>query len=272
MKTAFEFKDYKAFVNYALESGSQPSRGIRTRMAEAIQCHSAYVSQVLNGDSHFSPEQGESLAKFLGLSKGESQYFLNSLFYARAGTQSLREYFSEQMSSLKEEHFVLKNRLQYTKSLSKEDHATFYSSWHYGAVHVAVTIPSCQTQSGLCEYIGLSLQRVNEILSFLKSVGLVTEKSGRFQIGATHINLGSDSPLISKHHTNWRMKAVQSMDAPRKSDLHYSSVITASKEDLDKIRSVLVKAIEDVRSIVKPSKEEACFSYNIDFFDLKNKF
>jgi hypothetical protein len=72
--------------------------------------------------------------------------------------------------------------------------------------------------------------------------------------------------MISKHHTNWRMQAIQSLEREAESELHYSSVITVSEGDAVKIREALVKAIEQVRLIVKPSKDEALYCYNLDLF------
>jgi hypothetical protein len=51
--------------------------------------------------------------------------------------------------------------------------------------------------------------------------------------------------------------------------LHYSSAITCSEEDAIKIKGALVRAIEEVRGIVKPSKDEGGFVYSLDFFGLK---
>jgi len=42
--------------------------------------------------------------------------------------------------------------------------------------------------------------------------GLAEEKEGRFKIGNSRIHLPSNSPLISKHHTNWRVKAIQTLE------------------------------------------------------------
>jgi len=45
-------------------------------------------------------------------------------------------------------------------------------------------------------------------------------------------------------------------------------VAALSRSDAKKIRELLVKAIENVRSIVRPSKEEAVYCYLVDCFEL----
>lgn len=269
--SVFDYLDYKDYLRDALEARTEQGRGERSRLAAFVGCHTAYVSQVLNGSAHFSLEQGELINRFLGHGRDQSLFFLFLIQFVRAGTPALKKIFEEQLQVLREKQFILKDRLEFKKTLSREDQATFYSSWHYGAIHVLVSVPGCHTERGLSEYLGLPVERVAEILQFLVGVGLVVRKSGHYEIGTSHIHLEHDSPVISKHHTNWRLQSIQSLDRISKQDLHYSSVITASKKDADEIRSVLVKAIEEVRAIVKGSKDEEGFCYSIDFFGLCKK-
>jgi uncharacterized protein (TIGR02147 family) len=267
-KSIFEYKGYKPYLCDVLD---QRSRGERSRLAESIRCHSGYITQVLNGAAHFSLEQAELVNQFLAHSKDQSRFFLLLVQHDRAGTASLKEHFAEQMKELTEKQFMLKNRLHFKRSLSREDQAIFYSSWHYGSIHVLVSVPGCSTVKGISDYLGIPIEKTSEVIEFLVSVGLIVQVGDRYNIGTTHIHLENDSPMISKHHTNWRLQAIQSLDQKRPEDLHYSSVVTASYEDSPKIREILVKAIEQVRAVVRPSKNETAFSYGIDFFELRKK-
>lgn len=49
-------------------------------------------------------------------------------------------------------------------------------------------------------------------------------------------------------------------------ELHYSSVISLAEGDVPKVREKLVKAIEEVREVVRPSNDETLFCYNLDLF------
>ena len=80
------------------------------------------------------------------------------------------------------------------------------------------------------------------------------------------MHLGNDSALISKHHTNWRLQALRSMDHETKDDLHYSSAITISHKDAVKIKAMLVDSLENIRKVVHPSFAEDLYIFNMDFF------
>lgn len=268
----FESRDYKAFLKRALDLREAQGRGQRSLLAKAAKCHTAYVSQVLNGPAHFSLEQADRINRFLGHSPSESNFFLTLIQFNRAGTPTLRQHFQEQLQILAEKQLNLRDRLQATSRLSEEDHVKFYSSWHNAAVHVLVSVPGCNTAEGISRYLGLPLSVVQDTLAYLESVGLVTRTKGlQYGIGKSHLHLDASSPMISRHHTNWRLQALRSLEVPRASDLHYSSVITASVEDSIRIREVLVKAIEQIRPIVRASKDEGAFSYCLDFFGLDRR-
>jgi len=61
----------------------------------------------------------------------------------------------------------------------------------------------------------------------------------------------------------------KSLDRLDKKDLHYSSVITASKADADQIKEIMVRAIESVRAVVKNSPDEEGYCYSLDFFGFR---
>lgn len=267
----FEYQDYKAYIAAWIQSRPTGGRGERSRIAERVRCHLAYVSQVLNGSSHFSLEQGEALNVLFEHSDDETEFFLLLIELARAGTNDLRKFFQRRIQKVLEQRLILKNRFSDKRTLSREDQATYYSHWAYCAVHMAVLVPELRTPRSIAGYFGLSVSKTVQIIEFLEAVGLIKKQDGVLLPTETRIHLESDSPMISKHHTNWRLQAMRSLDGETSSELHYSSVVGVSQEDLPRVREVLVKAIEQVRTIIKSSKDEAIYCYALDLFGLGSK-
>ena len=87
----FEQTDYKAYLLALIATYPSKGRGIHRSMAEAIRCQVAYISHVLAGDYHFSIEQAEASARFFGLSRAESEFFVLLVSHNRSGTTELRE-------------------------------------------------------------------------------------------------------------------------------------------------------------------------------------
>src|SRR5262249_18721511 len=150
-------------------------------------------------------------ARFLELGREEIRYFLTLVEFNRAGTPSLRALLKEQLEEMREKHLLLKKRVGIQATLSRENQSTYYSSWHYAALHMAVTIPALQTRAALAKALRVPPRKLAGVLDFLVSVGLIKSEGERFQPGPILLHLEKDSPLIYHHHSNWRAKAMTSL-------------------------------------------------------------
>lgn len=261
----FEFQDYKTYLR---ERAKRSGRGFKKSLAEASQCQTTYISQVLGGNSHLSLEQAQASCDFLGLNREEAYYFLLLVERSRAGTKSLQLFLEDRIQGEREKHLLIRERLKLQNSLTPESRAQYYSSWQYAAVHMLLTIPGFRTPSKISKRLTLPLPRVHEILSFLVSVGLAQRSGEDFIPGVSQIFLEKFSPLISKHHSNWRLKAMASLDDNHPDAIHFSSVFTLTEEAIQKVRAILTQAIEDSVDIVKEAKEEKMIAVTLDLFEI----
>jgi hypothetical protein len=98
---------------------------------------------------------------------------------------------------------------------------------------------------------------------------LIEAKGGKFKTGRVSLHLANDSNLVKQHHTNWRLRAIESMNHEEKNDLHYSSAVSVAFDDVPKVREIMLKTIEQIRAVVKKSSPEDCiYSYSMDLFEL----
>jgi uncharacterized protein (TIGR02147 family) len=267
----FEYLDYKAYLEDWMGARAPGGRGERSRMAQALRCHVAYLSRVLAGQAHLSLEQAHALNPYLGHSPEEADFFLLLVGSARAGTAELRRHFEAKVRAELERRRLLKNRPEYRKALSEVDQATYFSAWYYAAIHLLLAVPELRTREALSRYLRVSPRRVGEALRFLVASGLAIERKGRYETGPASIHLDNDSPMVSRHHANWRMQALQSLERESPDELHYSSAVTLSRADVPEARKILVSAIEKVRALAEASKEEALYCYALDLFEVGGK-
>lgn len=268
MKEIFDFKDYKKFLHAYEESHKAFERGFRSKLAEHLGCQNGYITQVLNGEAHFSLEQGMRVASFLRLSDRDKKYLLLLIEIARAGTKELRDYFENEIAGYKQKFSNIKERVGKSRILSEKDQSIYYSSWHYLAIHMLTTIPGFSDAKSIAQSLRLSDSTVSQALIFLTQTGIIKEEEGVLSAGVTQVHLNRESPLIRQHHTNWRVAAIQSLTSESKTDLHYSTASTLSKADVEKLRDEMLKLIEKYVEVVKPSKEEAMYGFNLDFYNL----
>ena len=267
-KSIYDYNSYKKFFNDLIETYPNGGRGQRKALAEGINCQVAYITHVLSGDNQFSLEQAEAAARYFSLTKEETEYLILIVQHNRAGTTELRQLFERLLREQREKHNLLKERLKIKETLSREDQVSYYSSWQYSAVHMALTVPKFRTVEKIAERLQLSPQRVLEILEFLTSRGLATKTLNQYQTKSPFLHLEKNSPLISQHHNNWRIRTLQSLDEQKHDDLHYSLAFSVAEEDLPKLRERLTKALEECAEIIRPSKEEDVACLCLDLFKL----
>ncbi len=265
-KSLFEFDDYKDYLRAYIKSRPASGHGFKSSMAKAMNCQTAYVSQVLNANAQLSLEQAEELNKLFGHSESESEFFLLLVQENKAGTQTLRSRLKAQIKKILEKRHVLKDRFDIKKSLSPSDQMIYYSSWLYASIHILITISEYNEKEKIAEKFNLPLERVGKILDFLTETGLILKKGNHYSPGETKVFLGIDSPMLSKHLSNWRIKAIEALDKTIGKDLHLSSIYSLSRKDVTLIKEKLIKTVEESRQIIYASKEEELYCLNLDFF------
>lgn len=187
---------------------------------------------------------------------------------ARAGTKELRAHFEEELTSQREEFLNIRERVGDARTLTEREQSVYYSSWHYLAVHVVSSLKGHNDAKSISASLNIPESIISNILLFLLQTGIVKEVKGSLEPGPTDVHLNRESPLIRQHHTNWRVAAIQSLMNDSKSNIHYSTVSTLSKEDAENLRSEMVALIERYIKVIKPSKEEVMYGFNLDFYNL----
>jgi uncharacterized protein (TIGR02147 family) len=216
-------------------------------------------------------EQGEYLNRFLGHNYLESEFFLLLIQSSRASTPELRERIQIQILEIRSERTKFKQRIEYKTNVTEQDQITYYSHWYYSAIHIACTIPALRTREALADHLGLGVERVNDVLEFLLSCGLVEKVEGKFEARVNRLFLDNDSKMLARHHANWRTQALKSLDRHKDADLHFSGVFSLAKSDVIKIKELLIQSVNKVRGLVKPSKEEEVHSLTLDFFEVSKR-
>ncbi|MCC6278545.1 MAG: DUF4423 domain-containing protein [Oligoflexia bacterium] len=188
--------------------------------------------------------------------------------HQRAGTQSLKKFLKSSLDQLTTKTDLLKTRLEIPQSLSAKAQARYYSSWHYSVIHMALTIPQLNTRENLLKHFNLSMERLDEILQFLIQEKIISKEKNTFKVEIPFLHLEKHSDLVSKHHLNWRVRALQSFEEIKSTDLHYSLAFTISEKDWPHLIEHLMKSLGGCAEIIKPSKEETIAALCLDLFKL----
>lgn len=267
MANIFDFSSYTDFLKKTVEE-STARRGIHTLLAKAAGCQTSYLSQVFSGKAHLLPDHVAGLSDYLGLKEKEMEYFLMLLLLQRAATPRLRSVLQNKLAQLKSSHLDLSNRISNPVKMTREIEMFYYSSWFWPAIHISTSVPKLQTLKALSESLSLPADKVLACLEQLEKYNLVEHKNGKWLYagGATH--LPKDSVMTELNHTHWRQRALIDIQRKMEPGLHYTSIVSMSESDAEKMRELLAQSITKSRDISDPSRPEKVFCFSMDFFSL----
>ena len=262
----FESRDYRDYLRSWISKQPKAGHGELSRIAVHLRINTAHLSQVMSARREFTPEQALELSRYLGHNELEKEYFMLLVHLARASTPALVQHVEKQLEKIKLDSLSLSKRISHERSLSDEEKTLFYSSWIFSAVHLFTSINDKATLDEIAARFTISKSRAAEILRFLVSSGLVKDSDGGFSMGTQSTYIAEDSPHILKHHSNWRIKALQKSESLKSDELMYSGQFSISADDFRNLREQIAEFLKNANSTVKASNAETLACLNIDWF------
>ena len=267
---AFDFDDSIDFIQAKIKSSAQKGHGQARKMAQFLGVHPTLISQVIRRVKPLSLESAQGLCEYFGLSESETEYFLSLVQIERAGTAKLKKVYEKQAQALREKGRRLENRLPRDQILTDADKAIFYSNWYYSAIRVLTSVPGFQRADVIAEHLGLPRGLVNQVLTFLVSTGLCLEgKDGLFRVGPQRTLLESDSPLVSRHHANWRNRMIEQYPRMQSHEFAFTAPLSISEKGFLQVRTELANLVEKISQIVSEEEPEKFVCLNIDWLQIK---
>lgn len=261
----YKYIDFKRYLFAVVDLNSNVYR-YKAQLAEAAGCQRSYLSQVLNGDAMILPEHAMGLAHFWKLSTQESEYFLTMVLYARAGSKALKDHLKEKLMNARKDQEDLVKRISDKVVLPEASAAIFYSNWQYLAINVLISIPQFRSVQAIAQRLSLSEDVIKKSLRDLEKLGLVYNSGGNWMATNSTLHVPRDSQFNSLNHSHWRKKAVENSFLAEEGSVHYTSVCTLSRDDVIKIKELVLQLIDGSRKIVAPSQEEELYCLTCDWF------
>ncbi len=266
----FQYTDYKKYVVDRIESMPSRGRGELRKLAVELKMHTTRITHVFRGHDDLTLEQGLNLCRYLGLNDSERDYFLLLLQYSKAGSAELRNYFANKLEATRIKSAELSERIPGAAQISESDRATFYSNWFYSGIRLLTSTPGPHSVDSIAERLQLPRRLVSEVLEFLVARGLCVADGEGIQMGPKSTHLSADSPLISRLHTNWRLKGLEVLG--RKSgvlaaeELFYTGPVSIRHGDAVKIRARIVEVLQGIADLSDADRPDRLYCLNVDWF------
>jgi len=268
MIQAFQFDNYRKFLEKRLNAMPNNGYGQLSQLARFLRVHTTLVSQIIKGHKELTTDQAALVAEYLGLGELEIEYFVLLVHFERAGNQRSKALYKRQLQRIREQAQTISKRVVVDAKLSEEERAVFYSDWAYSAVRQAVAIPGIDNVDSIATYLDLPREKVQRCIEFLIRSRLCKFSQNKISVGPLSTHVEASSPWVRVHHANWRQRALNSLDVPSKNALHYTLPLTISAADCEIMREKILQFIEQAKAIVDPSPSEEMFCLNIDWFSV----
>jgi uncharacterized protein (TIGR02147 family) len=265
--SAFQFTDSRPFLRKFIASLPAKGHGEASRIARELRVSTTLISQILSGEKSFTPEQAAQMVAYLGLTGLEAEYFTSLVYYERAGSKPLQDYWKTKLDDLRERALQMSTRLKTDRKLNDVERSVFYSDPLYSAVRLYTSVgESGRTLEEISERFTLTRAKAANYIDFLVQTGLCLEKEGRIFFGAQKTHLEQSSPYLLRHQVDWRLRAIRRRENLKDQEMMYTSVVSLSKKDFAILREEMATFIETflARVHASPAEEIACF--NLDFF------
>ena len=261
----YDFKDYKdALCAYIADPGA--GRGYHSKLARAAGCQSSFLSQVLGSHVHLTNDHIAGISDFLGFDEDEHDYVQVLLTIARCSAPRLLRSCRARIEELRRRHQDISVRVAANRLGSGSDEVTYYSAWYWIAIHVLVSIPQYRKPQIICDRLNLPRILVDECLLRLEEMTLVERKGSEWIVTQNHLHLPKDSILTPTHHANWRLQSALKAAMREPDTLQYSVVTAVSREDVQRLKNMLLDFIEKSREVIRPSQEEEMIYIGLDCF------
>lgn len=260
----YKYSDYRQFLNQSISK----KRGMKAALARKLRCQTSFVSQVLSGRTELSMDHAVIVCEFLGMTRAESRFYLLLVQRSRAGSIELKRFLDSEIEEERKKQKTIREKIKVYDRLSPNLETVYYSSWWYSAIHILVAFEEFQTRASIVDRLNLAPHVVDEALAFLESSKCIRNEKGKFKINQTRIHLDEKSPLIARHHSNWRIKAIEAIERQDPSHIHYSGVIGISRLAAEKIKTTLYETLQKVEPEIQNSPEEEPRVLLLDFFSL----
>ncbi len=266
----FEFSNYREFLRSYVRSLPKSGHGELTRIASHLRISTTMLSQILSGQRDFNTDQAFELSEYLQLTEIETDYLYLLVEVEKAGTHKNKSHFRKKIEAMKSESLKLSKRVQHEKSLTDNERSVFYSSWIYPAVHLFLGLDKRGVSlEEICERFSISRQKASDLVQFFLRTGLAKEERGKYFPGVQSTFIEQGSPHLIKHHSNWRVKAIEKSESIADEELMFTAPLSISKKDFTSVREKIAQFIKTLSEIVKESEAEDIATINIDWFWVK---
>lgn len=270
---AYDFEDYKEALKTLLNSRKAQfgSRFTFERMAAACGIQKTYLSKVMNGGGQLNGDQLYSACEFLKLPFEETEYLLDLRDWQLSQNKTRAERIKAKLEEIKKRHLKTESSIVVSQEQSVQNQLwEYYTDIDLQLTHLFLTVPQfSENSSAITEKIGISEDRLKNILLKLQNWKIVRYEKGKYVADNPKLHLSEDSPAFITFGILNRIKTLEKLrkrDSEITNEYFFSVFFSAETAFQNRFKKKLLELLKETQTQVVASKPQEVYQLNIDFF------
>lgn len=268
----FEFTDYRAFIKTYYEA----RKALNHNFSLQVFCNSAgfpnkgFLHNVIHGRKNLSHVSALKFAQGMKLTKSETEFFTNLVFFNQSKTFSERAYYYDKLQCVRP---MTPQASAAKKMLTSQ--FDFYAEWYHSAIRSIIEMfPGRVSYKWVAKnlYPKISPVIVRKSINRMHELGIIDNKNGRLMVKDKVITTGREtkSLAVAKFHLQMMQLAEQALKELPAEKRHITGLtLGISKSAYEKICEEIFSLQEKIMEIVKEEEgSDSVYQLNFHFFPL----
>lgn len=241
MPNIFNYQDYRQFLGdyYEEKKAMHPSFSYQSFSQKAGFASKSFVFNVIKGEKALSRNSVVKLSIAMNLSKTESAYFENLVYFNQSSDFAERNFYFEKLNAIR----PVTVEASQARNLRKDQYE-FYSQWYHAVIRSLIDLyPSINDPHVLARmvYPPLSPKQVQKSIELLLRLELIEKMNdGTYRISSKILSTGEElhTLAVQKFHLLSLENAAKALQSLPKNERNFSGLtLGISAEAYEKICS-----------------------------------
>jgi uncharacterized protein (TIGR02147 family) len=268
MPDIYRYTDYRAFLRdyFKEQKAKKPSFGHVIFASKAGIKSTGFILHVMKGERNLTRPVALGIARAMGLTAAQTEYFEDLVSFGQAKLQSDKEYYLERIAA--------KRKGVKVEALDDQQYE-FYSAWHHSVIRELITLVRKNNDpAALAKLLvpAITAKQAKESLELQTELGILKRTgSGRYRQKAPFVSGGGPvrSTAVVKFQKEMLEQAKGAWDrfTAEEATMH-TTTLCMSGELVERIRQEIREFKERLMEIVgsEKKKPERVFHLNINLF------
>jgi uncharacterized protein (TIGR02147 family) len=268
MPDIYHYTDYRAFLRdyFTGQKAKKPSFGHELFASRAGIKSTGFILHVMKGQRNLTRPVALGIARAMGLTAAQTEYFEDLVSFGQAKLQSDREYYLERIAAKRKS----------VKSEALDDRQyEFYSAWHHSVIRELITILNRNSDPAMLARLlvpAITARQAKESLELQAELGILKKRrNGRYSQAKPFVSGGGPvrSIAVVKFQKEMLEHAKGAWDRFKAEEATmHTATLCMSGDLVDTIRQEIRNFKERLIELVgnEKKKPERVFHLNINLF------